>query len=125
MNVWRHLIGVLLLAAAPLVQAAIIPRLVGHWLGAYRGQSIDLQLNADGTGIYQDQPIKWQVHYGQLHIERNGEVEIFAMKVDSETLVMAGGEMATLLVLVRVSEPLAPEQVKEIEAQTEADAAHD
>ena len=105
----------------PLVQAAIIPRLVGHWVGAYRGQSIDLQLRADGTGSHQDRPIKWQVRYGQLHIDRDGEVEVFAMKVDSETLVMAGGEMATLIVLVRVSEPLSPEQEQEIEAKASAE----
>ena len=121
MNAWRHLVGALLLAAMPLVQAAIIPRLVGHWVGAYRGQSIDLQLRADGTGSHQDRPIKWQVRYGQLHIDRDGEVEVFAMKVDSETLVMAGGEMATLIVLVRVSEPLSPEQENEIEANASAE----
>lgn len=101
----RRLIVILLLAAAPLVHAAILPRLVGHWLGSYRGQPIDLQLHADGSGSYQGQPIKWDFRYGQLHIDREGVVEIFAMKADAETLVMAGGEMATLLVLVRVSEP--------------------
>lgn len=108
MNALRRIVMVLLLAAMPL-QAAIIPRLVGHWIGAYRGQPIDLQMNADGTGSYQGQPIKWDARYGQLHLDREGEVEVFAMKVDSETLVMAGGEMATLIVLVRVTDPPAPD----------------
>jgi hypothetical protein len=111
-NACRRIGIVLLLMTLPL-QAAIIPRLVGHWIGAYRGQPIDLQLNGDGTGSYQNQPIKWQVRYGQLHIDREGEVEVFAMKADAETLVMAGGEMATLLVLVRVSEPPGPEVADE------------
>ena len=108
MTAWRRLLLLLLLSAAPLVHAAIIPRLVGHWIGSYRGQPIDLQFHADGTGSYQGQPIKWDVRYGQLHIDRDGLVETFAMKADAETLVMAGGEMATLLVLVRVSDPPAP-----------------
>ncbi|TDU28978.1 hypothetical protein DFR24_3360 [Panacagrimonas perspica] len=111
-NAWRRIGIILLLMTMPL-QAAIIPRLVGHWIGAYRGQPIDLQLNGDGTGSYQNQPIKWQVQYGQLRIDRDGEVEVFAMKADAETLVMAGGEMATLLVLVRVSEPPEPEVADE------------
>lgn len=117
MKAWQRLCAVLLLAALPL-QAAIIPRLVGHWLGSYRGQPIELQMHADGTGLYQGQPMKWQVRYGQLHIDRDGEVEIFAMKVDKETLVMAGGAMATLLVLVRISEPVA-----EGDAEVDTDAA--
>jgi hypothetical protein len=60
------------------------------------------------------------VRYGQLHIDRDGVVEIFAMKADAETLVMAGGEMATLLVLVRVSEPPPPE-APDAEAGTAAE----
>jgi hypothetical protein len=100
-------LAVLLLTAVPiaLVHAALFPRLIGHWIGAYRGQRIDLQFQADGTGSYQGQPMRWDVRYGQLHIDRDGLVETFAMKADAETLVMAGGEMATLLVLVRVTEP--------------------
>ncbi len=115
MTFWRRLAVGFLLASMP-VHAAIVPRLIGHWLGAYRGQPIDLQMNADGTGSYQNQPMKWQVRYGQLHIDREGEVEVFAMKADAETLVMAGGAMATLLVLVRVSEPLSPEAEAAMEA---------
>lgn len=110
MNAWRRLVVVLLLAAAMPLQAVLIPRLVGHWLGSRRGQPIELVMNADGTGSYLGQPMTWQFRYGQLHIDRGGEDEVFAMKVDDETLVMAGGEMATLLVLVRVSEPPAPEE---------------
>ncbi|MCC2655256.1 MAG: hypothetical protein K0Q76_364 [Panacagrimonas sp.] len=105
MNAWRRLLGVLLLIAVPLaVHAALFPRLVGHWIGAYRGQPIDIQFHADGTGSYQGQAMKWDVRYGQLHLDRDGVVETFAMKADDETLVMAGGEMATLLVLVRVTD---------------------
>ena len=102
---WRRLLLSLLLTTTPFVHAALFPGLVGHWIGAYRGQPIHLRFHADGTGIYQGQAMKWDVRYGQLHIDRDGEVETFAMKADAETLVMAGGEMATLLVLVRVSEP--------------------
>ena len=102
----RRALTVLLLAAAPIfaAHAVIFPRLIGHWIGAYRGQQIDLQFHADGTGIYQGQPMKWDFRFGQLHVDRDGLVETFAMKVDAETLVMAGGEMATLLVLVRVTD---------------------
>ena len=120
MNAWRRLMGVVLLIAAPLAaQAALFPRLVGHWIGAYRGQPIDLQFHADGTGIYQGQTMKWDVRYGQLHIDRDGLVETFAMKADAETLVMAGGEMATLLVLVRVTDADEPA------ADAAAEAAND
>jgi len=112
-NAWRRIGVVLLLSVAMPLHAAIVPRLVGHWIGAYRGQPIDLQLNADGTGSYQGQSMKWDVRYGQLHIDRDGEVEMFAMKADAETLVMAGGEMATLLMLVRVTEPPEPEVADE------------
>jgi hypothetical protein len=106
-NAWRRALAVLLLTAAPIavVHAVLFPRLFGHWIGAYRGQRIDLQFHADGTGSYQGQPMKWDFRYGQLHIDRDGLVETFAMKTDDETLTMAGGEMATLLVLVRVTEP--------------------
>ena len=109
MKVWRRFILILLLTTTPL-HAALPPRVVGHWLGSYRGQAIEFQMNADGTGSYQGQPMKWQVRYGQLHIDREGDVEVYAMKVDNETLVIAGGHMATLLMLVRVSEPPAPEE---------------
>lgn len=123
MNTWRRCGAALLLTIAPVIaaQAALFPRLIGHWLGAYRGQPIDLQFHADGTGTYQGQAMKWDVRYGQLHIDRDGEVEVFAMKADAETLVMAGGEMATLLVLVRISDP--PETgPAEPETQAEAPA---
>lgn len=106
MSFGLRLLAAMLLATALPLQAALVPRLVGHWLGAYRGQPIELILNADGSGRYRERDIRWNVQYGQLHLDHEGEVEIFAMKADSETLVMAGGEMATLLVLVRVSEPL-------------------
>lgn len=106
MKPWPRLLVTLLLTAAPvLVQAALFPRLVGHWMGSHRGQPIELHFHADGTGSYQGEPFKWDVRYGQLHLDRGGVVETFAMKADAETLVMAGGEMATLLVFVRVSEP--------------------
>lgn len=109
MNPWRRwFFCVVLLTVMPL-QAALPPRLVGHWLGAYRGETIELHLHADGSGSYRGQPIKWQVTYGQLRFERDGVEEVFAMKADAETLIMAGGEMATLLVLVRISEPPAEE----------------
>lgn len=115
----RRRLAILLLAAAPLaLHAALIPRLVGHWIGAYRGQPIDIRFNADGTGTYQGQAIKWDVRYGQLHLDREGVVETFAMKADAETLVMAGGEMATLLVLVRVTDEDA-EEVEKGEAATD------
>lgn len=106
MKYGRRALTILLLAAAPLLaaHAVIFPRLIGHWIGAYRGQQIDLQFHADGTGSYQGQPMKWDFRFGQLHVDREGVVETFAMKVDAETLVMAGGEMATLLVLVRVTD---------------------
>lgn len=95
---------VILLALAwwsGVVQAARPVQLVGHWLGAYRGQAIDLRFSPDGSGSWQHRPMKWDVRYGQLHIEHADSSEIFAMKADAETLVIAGGDMATLLVLVR------------------------
>lgn len=105
MNAARCLMWMLLLVMAMPLQAVQPPRLVGHWIGAYRGTQIDLQMNADGTGSYMGQAMKWDVRYGQMHMDRDGLVETFAMKADAETLIMAGGEMATLLVLVRVTEP--------------------
>lgn len=110
MNVCRRLLLLCLLASLPL-QAALPPRLVGHWQGAWRGEPIHLHLHADGSGRYQGEPIKWQVTYGQLRIERGDISEIFAMKADAETLMIAGGENATLLVLVRI--PEAPEDPNE------------
>jgi hypothetical protein len=118
MNRWRCALAVLLLTALPL-HAALPPRMVGHWIGAYRGQPIEYHLYADGTGTYQGQPMKWDVRYGQLHIDREGEVEMFAMKVDQETLVIAGGAMATLLVLVRVTEPVEEPTAEATEAPIE------
>ena len=110
MNAPRRLLLLLLLVVAMPLQAVQPPRLVGHWIGAYRGTQIDLQMNADGTGSYMGQSMKWDVRYGQLHMDRDGLAEIFAMKADAETLIMAGGEMATLLVLVRVTEPVEEEE---------------
>lgn len=105
MKTWRRWLLSLLLTATPLfAHAALFPGLVGHWIGSNRGQPIELHFHADGTGSYQGEPIKWDVRYGQLHIDREAGVEVFAMKADAETLVMAGGEMATLLVFVRVSD---------------------
>ncbi|GAC1632867.1 MAG: hypothetical protein NVS9B10_27760 [Nevskia sp.] len=109
MNAWRPLITMLFLSATLPLHAALLPRMVGHWLGAYHGQPIDLQMNADGSGSYQGQPMTWDVKYGQLHIEREGASEVYAMKADSETLIIAGGEMAALLTLVRIHEPDGPE----------------
>lgn len=97
---------VLLFAALP-VRAWNDPRLVGDWHGAYKGQPLELQMNADGSGRYQGQPMTWQVRYGQLQVKQDGEVAVYAMKVDGDTLVVAGGELASLLVLIRVAEPAA------------------
>ena len=107
MSTWyrRVIVLVSLLVATPL-HAALFPRMIGHWLGAYRGQPIEFHMHADGSGSYQGQPMTWDVRYGQLHVDREGQIDVYAMKVDSETLVIAGGEMSTLLVLVRVSEPI-------------------
>lgn len=104
MKAWPRLLVSLLLTAPMFAHAALFPGLVGHWIGSNRGQPIELHFHADGTGRYQGEPIKWDVRYGQLHLDREGVVEVFAMKADAETLVMAGGEMATLLVFVRVSD---------------------
>ena len=105
MKTWcRWLVSLLLIAGPQLAPAALFPGLVGHWIGSNRGERIELHFHADGTGSYQGEPIKWDVRYGQLHLDRDGVAEVFAMKADAETLVMAGGEMATLLVFVRVSD---------------------
>lgn len=95
---------VMLLLACTTGRADPLPPFVGHWLGAYHGQPIDLQLAADGSGRYQDQPVQWRFRYGQLQLDRNGDVEVYTMKADHETLMLAGGPEATLLMLHRLSD---------------------
>lgn len=92
-----------LVLGSPATLADSLPPFVGHWIGAYRGQPIELLLEADGTGRYQDQSLKWQFRYGQLRLDRDGEIDVYAMKADQETLMIAGGPLATLLMLHRVS----------------------
>lgn len=120
MNAWRGL-SLLLLLTVSTLHAAWPPRVVGHWLGSYRGEPIEFHMHADGTGTYQGQPMKWDVRYGQLHIDHGGEVEMYAMKADSETLVIAGGARSTLLVLVRISEPPAEEGVAPVDGDANGD----
>ncbi len=108
MNTWQRCAATLALFAALPLQATQFPRLVGHWLGSLHGQPVDFQMNADGTGTYQGQPMTWDVKYGQLRIERDGASDVYAMKADSETLFIAGGEMAVLMTLVRIHETDAP-----------------
>jgi hypothetical protein len=74
-------------AAALLVWAlwpmklAAAPVLPGHWQGQIAGQTIALTLQADGGGLLDGQPIRYQAMGSNLLIERQGSVTVYVFEL--------------------------------------------
>ena len=100
-------------AAALLVWAlwpmklAAAPVLPGHWQGQIAGQTIALTLQADGGGLLDGQPIRYQAMGSNLLIERQGSVTVYVFELRGGMLLVAGGDLPGLLVLKPGASPQA------------------
>lgn len=90
------LIMVLVLAGTPKVD----PKLAGRWTLA--GETF-CTLNADGTGAFDEEPVRWGVDGGKLVLTSEDETERIPFKLEGDTLTLQAGPLP--VTLTRVGKP--------------------
>jgi hypothetical protein len=90
------------LALAPLLHAAG-PGIVGAWHGQSEGHDIDLELNADATGHYNGQPLRYEIMGRQLVVEMYDRIHSYSFERKGDQLTIGGGDLAQPLHLKRSS----------------------
>ena len=75
--------------------------LVGTWTGGEPGAPMQLQLKADGTGIFADSPLTWKLQGGKLVITEEGETTLYEFTLKGSTLTVSGGDLDEPMVFTR------------------------
>src|SRR5262245_14544417 len=86
-------------AARLAAQAA--PNLTGTWHAKEQGFTLVLVLNADGTGTFDDEPIKYAVKGGTLSVNDGGEVSNYTFALNGSSLRLSGGDLDQPMVFER------------------------
>jgi hypothetical protein len=94
------LIACVLLVAGPAF-AVEKSALVGTWTGGEPGAPIQLQLKADGTGVFADSPLTWKLQGGKLVITEEGETTLYEFTLKGSTLTVSGGDLDEPMVFAR------------------------
>lgn len=81
------------------------PALAGHWHGEIDGQTVRIQLEANGTGISDGVPIRYQTMGRLLLVERQGQVITYGWELKNNQLHVGGGDLPSILVLKRGQAP--------------------
>lgn len=100
--------GVLLVALAAWLSLAVSAHaadLTGDWHGVNEGAPVALTLKADGRGTLDGAPLNWQLMGNLLFVEQQGEVTGYQVQLRGNTLQVAGGGLAGVLVLNRGKAP--------------------
>ncbi len=74
---------------------------VGTWTGVVAGLPLRLVLNADGTGLSVDGPIRWRAEGNKLLILEEGEATVYDLSLRQGKLILSGGDLPETLILTR------------------------
>jgi hypothetical protein len=91
------------ISASPI--AAANPALAGHWHGEIEGQMVRIQFNANGTGVADGVPLRYQTMGRLLLVERNGDVITYGWELKNNQLHVGGGDLPGVLMLKRGQAP--------------------
>lgn len=96
-----------LLVAGTLIASSAVanPALAGHWHGEMEGQTVRIQLDANGTGTSDGIPIRYQTMGRLLLVERQGQVITYGWELKNNQLHVGGGDLPGILVLKRGQAP--------------------
>ncbi|HEX6591016.1 MAG TPA: hypothetical protein VF050_03370 [Moraxellaceae bacterium] len=82
-----------LLLTANAFAAGLSGSLTGAWKGELMGQPLSLTLGANGQGMLDDAPIRYQVMGNTLVIDDDGEVNAYQFRQQGDTLVVTGADL--------------------------------
>ncbi|MDQ8037097.1 MAG: hypothetical protein REI12_06710, partial [Pedobacter sp.] len=81
--------------------SAFAASLNGTWQGELLGQPLALTLGANGQGVLDDAPIRYQIMGNTLLIDDAGEVNAYQFRQQGDTLVVTGGDLPGAVTLTR------------------------
>ena len=92
----------LLILITSLPLAAQTPQgLTGTWQSSQYGFTMVLVLNADGTGEFDEEPIKFRVKGSTLAVTEDGDVSNYTFALNGATLTLSGGDLDRPMVFQR------------------------
>lgn len=83
------------------VSSAYAASLNGTWQGELLGQPLTLTLGANGQGVLDDAPIRYQVMGNTLLIDDAGDVNAYQFRQQGDTLIVSGGDLPAAVTLTR------------------------
>ncbi|HEX5705927.1 MAG TPA: hypothetical protein VFX96_01425 [Pyrinomonadaceae bacterium] len=78
------------------------PSVVGVWQAHVAGLPIIVRLNADGTGEFDEEPLKYTVRGATIVVEDEDGVTTYGFTLRGDTLTVSGGDLGGSLVFTRV-----------------------
>jgi hypothetical protein len=99
-----HRVALLVLFLIVLISTSVSaqqPSLVGSWQSPDVG--LKVTFNANGTGVLDGAPIKYEVRGAQLVVDEAGKINIYSFKMDGNVLTVSGGNLDMPLKFVRDS----------------------
>jgi hypothetical protein len=94
-------ISLFLFLSVPLVAAQQVTGLTGSWQSKDAPVQINMTFNPDGTGKFDDTPIKYSVRGDKLIVNEEGTVNNYTFKLTGDVLVVSGGDLDSPLTFVR------------------------
>ena len=95
------LLRTLLLLTLCFCSSVFAASLNGTWQGELLGQPLVLTLGANGQGLLDDAPIRYQIMGNTLLIDDAGEVNAYQFRQQGDTLVVTGGDLPGAVTLTR------------------------
>lgn len=89
---------------------ALAAEIAGQWRGTLDGETLVLDLRADGGGTLDGAPIRWQQLGKQLLVEMDGEVMAYTVQQRGDQMTVSGGDLVGSLTLGRGSKSAAVER---------------
>lgn len=75
--------------------------ITGLWRNEQFGYAMDLELNKDGSGIFEGEALRYTVQGSVLRITSGGEITDYQFKVEGARLTLSGGDLDGLVVFQR------------------------
>ncbi|PTQ88380.1 hypothetical protein [Agitococcus lubricus] len=75
--------------------------LVGYWTTQWQGETLTLQLDADGTGLLNQQQIRYATQANVLWVETSAGLSSYYYQLQQGKLSLQGGDLTVPMVLVR------------------------
>lgn len=92
-------VAMIVLVSAPLFADS----LVGQWQGDLNGKPLNLQLNADGSGVLDGDAIQYAAQSSLLMIQSADGVMAYSFQLQGAKLLVQGGDLTSPLTLRRAS----------------------